>query len=444
MKEEGAVSSRPVTLGPAIAVVVGNMVGTGVFTSLGYQLVDIQSGFVLMLLWGLGGGCALCGALCYGELAAAFPRSGGEYHLLSRVYHPLLGFLAGWISVTVGFAAPIALGAMAFGTYFSSALSFEGEAWAVALSVAVVLGVAGIHLRPIRLGAQFQSVFTALKALCIVVLVVACFLLGEGQEISFFPREGDLALLFSAEFAIALVFVMYAYTGWNAATYIVDEVQDPQRTVPRALLVGTTLVTLLYIGLNGGFLYSAPIDSMMGEIEVAKVAADHVLGETGGRLMAGFISFGLISMLSASIWVGPRVAQRMGEDFRGLHLLARKSGSGIPANAVLLQAGIAVALILTSSFEQVLVYIELLLVLFALVTVAGVFWLRICHPERARPVKAWGYPVTPAFFVVINVWMIVYIVREKPEEALWGLGTLMLGGVVYFIAQRRGTLADRA
>ena len=444
MKEEGAVSSRPVTLGPAIAVVVGNMVGTGVFTSLGYQLVDIQSGFVLMLLWGLGGGCALCGALCYGELAAAFPRSGGEYHLLSRVYHPLLGFLAGWISVTVGFAAPIALGAMAFGTYFSSALSFEGEAWAVALSVAVVLGVAGIHLRPIRLGAQFQSVFTALKALCIVVLVVACFLLGEGQEISFLPREGDLALLFSAEFAIALIFVMYAYTGWNAATYIVDEVQDPQRTVPRALLVGTTLVTLLYIGLNGGFLYSAPIDSMMGEIEVAKVAADHVLGETGGRLMAGLISFGLISMLSASIWVGPRVAQRMGEDFRGLHLLARKSGSGIPANAVLLQAGIAVALILTSSFEQVLVYIELLLVLFALVTVAGVFWLRICHPERARPVKAWGYPVTPAFFVVINVWMIVYIVREKPEEALWGLGTLMLGGVVYFIAQRRGTLADRA
>ena len=444
MKEEGAVSSRPVTLGPAIAVVVGNMVGTGVFTSLGYQLVDIQSGFVLMLLWGLGGACALCGALCYGELAAAFPRSGGEYHLLSRVYHPLLGFLAGWISVTVGFAAPIALGAMAFGTYFSSALSFEGEAWPVALSVAVVLGVAGIHLRPIRLGAQFQSIFTALKALCIVVLVVACFLLGEGQEISFLPREGDFALLFSAEFAIALVFVMYAYTGWNAATYIVDEVRDPQRTVPRALLVGTTLVTLLYIGLNGGFLYSAPIDSMKGEIEVAKVAADHVLGETGGRMMAGFISFGLISMLSASIWVGPRVAQRMGEDFRGLHLLARKSRSGIPANAVLLQAGMAVALILTSSFEQVLVYIELLLVLFALVTVVGVFWLRICHPERARPVKAWGYPVTPALFVVINVWMIVYIVREKPEEALWGLGTLMLGGVVYFLAQRRETLADRA
>ena len=436
MTDEGAASSRPVTLGPAIAVVVGNMVGTGVFTSLGYQLVDIQSGFVLMLLWGLGGGCALCGAVCYGELAAAFPRSGGEYHLLSQVYHPALGFLAGWISVTVGFAAPIALGAMAFGTYFSGALSFEGEAWPMILSVAVVLGVAGIHLRPIGLGSRFQSIFTALKVLCIGALIVACFLLGGGQKVSFLPREVDFALVFSAEFAIALVFVMYAYTGWNAATYIVDEVRDPQRTVPRALLVGTALVTVLYIGLNGGFLYSAPVDSMKGEIEVAKVAADHVLGETGGRVMAGLISFGLVSMLSASIWVGPRVAQRMGEDFRGLRLLARKSRSGIPANAVFLQTGVAIALILTSSFEQVLVYIELLLVLFALVTVAGVFWLRINHPDRARPVKAWGYPFTPVFFVAVNIWMVVYIIRDKPEETLWGLATLALGVGVYFLAQR--------
>ena len=261
---------------------------------------------------------------------------------------------------------------------------------------------------------------------------------------SFLPREGDLALFFSAEFAIALVFVMYAYTGWNAATYIVDEVRDPERTVPRALLVGTALVTVLYIGLNGGFLYSAPIDSMKGEIEVAKVAADHVLGETGGRVMAGLISFGLVSMLSASIWVGPRVAQRMGEDFRGLRLLARKSRSGIPANAVFLQAGVAIALILTSSFEQVLVYIELLLVLFALVTVAGGFWLRIHHSDRARPVKAWGYPFTPAFFVAVNIWMVVYIIRDKPEETLWGLGTLALGGGVYFLAQRGRNVAGRA
>ena len=444
MMEGESASSRPVTLAPAIAVVVGNMVGTGVFTSLGYQLVDIQSGFVLMVLWALGGGCALCGAVCYGELAAAFPRSGGEYHLLSRIYHPVLGFLAGWISVTVGFAAPIALGAMAFGKYFAGAMAFGGETWPRILSVVVVLAVAGIHLRPIGLGARFQSIFTSLKVIFILVLILACFLLGDRQEISFLPREGDLGLLCSAEFAIALVFVMYAYTGWNAATYIVDEVRDPQWTVPRALLVGAFLVTLLYIGLNGAFLYSAPIQSMVGEKDVAKVAASHALGETGGRVMAGLISFGLVSMLSASIWMGPRVAQRMGEDFRGLRILARKSRSGIPANAVLLQTVVAISLILTSSFEEVLVYIELLLVLFGLVAVAGVFWLRIRQPGLARPVKAWGYPFTPALFVAVNAWMVVYIIRDKPGETLWGLATLVVGLVIYFLAQRGGSGASGA
>ena len=438
MTEGGSASSRPVTLVPAIAVVVGNMVGTGVFTSLGYQLLDIQSGFVLMVLWVLGGGCALCGAVCYGELAAAFPRSGGEYHLLSRIYHPSLGFLAGWISVTVGFAAPIALGAMAFGTYFSGAMALGGETWPRILSVVVVLAVAGIHLRPIELAARFQSVFTALKVIFILVLLLACFLLGERQDVSFLPRQGDLNLLFSPEFAIALVFVMYAYTGWNAATYIVDEVQEPERTVPRALLVGTGIVTLLYLLLNGAFLYSAPMESMAGEMDVAKVAAGHVLGETGGRVMAGLISFGLVSALSAMIWVGPRVAQRMGEDFRGLGVLARKSRSGIPANAIFLQTAVVLVLILTSSFEQVLVYIELLLVLFALVTVAGVFWLRGRQPGLSRPVKAWGYPFTPALFVAVNAWMVVYIIRDKPGETLWGLATLAVGLVVYFLAQRGG------
>lgn len=442
MTEKGSDSSRPVTLGPAIAVVVGNMVGTGVFTSLGYQLVDIQSGFVLMALWALGGGCALCGAVCYGELAAAFPRSGGEYHLLSKVYHPWVGFLAGWISVTVGFAAPIALGAMAFGTYFSSALSLGEEGWPRVLSIGVVLGVVAIHLRPIRLGANFQSVFTGLKVLFILILIAACFVNGGGEKVTFLPREGDIALLLSPEFAIALVFVMYAYTGWNAATYIVDEVRDPQRTVPRALVVGSILVTLLYMGLNGGFLYSAPMAMMAGEMEVAKVAADHVMGPTGGRVMAGLICFGLVSMLSASVWVGPRVAQRMGEDFHQLRLLARKSSSGIPMNAILLQTAIVVILILTSSFETVLVYIELLLVLFALVTVAGVFWSRIHHSGLSRPLKAWGYPLTPLFFIGVNAWMMVYLVKIRPMEALWGLSTLLVGVGVYFLA-RQGSKESR-
>ena len=439
MTEESSSSSRPVTLVPATAVVVGNMVGTGVFTTLGYQLVDIQSGFVLMTLWALGGMCALCGAVCFGELAAALPRSGGEYHLLSRIYHPAVGFLSGWISVTVGFAAPVALGAMAFGSYSCGALGLQGDKWGVLFSTAVVLLVAGIHLRHIGHGARFQTIFTSLKILIILLLICFAFLIGEKQEIGFLPRPGDFRIFFSPEFAVALVFVMYAYTGWNAATYIVDEVREPRKTVPKALLGGTLLVTGLYLALNGAFLHSTPAEEMAGKVEVAQVAATHVFGETGGRVMGALISLGLLSLISAMTWVGPRVAQRMGEDFRGLRVLARKSRAGTPVNAVILQAAVVLVLVWTSSFMAILVYIELLLILFGVVTVAGVFWLRIRKPELPRPVKAWGYPVTPVFFVLVNCWIVIYLVREKPWESLWGLATLAAGFAVYLMAQRGWT-----
>ena len=436
MTEEGCSASRPVTLMPAIAVVVGNMVGTGVFTTLGYQLVEIQSGFVLMALWALGGICALCGAVCFGELAAALPRSGGEYHILSRIYHPAVGFLSGWISVTVGFAAPVALGAMAFGSYMCGALALEGAKWEVVLSTVVVLLVAGIHLRDISLGARFQTIFTTLK-ICIILSLIGCaFLLGEKQEIGFLPRRGDFKMLFSPEFAVALVFVMYAYTGWNAATYIADEVREPRKTVPRALLAGTMLVTILYLALNGAFLTTTPREEMAGKVEVAQVAATHVFGEAGGRVMAALISLGLLSLISAMTWVGSRVAQRMGEDFRGLRFLARKSRAGTPVYAVLLQTMVVLGLVWTSSFEVILVYIELLLILFGMVTVGGVFWLRVRMPDLPRPVKAWGYPLTPVFFLAVNCWIVIYLVRARPWECLWGLATLAAGFGVYLMVQR--------
>ena len=439
MTAQASSPSRPVTLLPATAVVVGNMVGTGVFTTLGYQLVDIQSGFVLMVLWALGGICALCGAVCFGELAAALPRSGGEYHLLSRIYHPAVGFLSGWISVTVGFAAPVALGAMAFGSYLVGALALEGEGWGVFFSTAVVLLVAGIHLRHIGHGARFQTVFTSLKILIILILISFAFLIGEKQEISFLPRRGDFRVFFSPQFAVALVFVMYAYTGWNAATYIVDEVREPRKTVPKALLAGTLLVTVLYLALNGAFLHSTPAAEMAGKVEVAQVAATHVFGETGGRVMAVLISFGLLSLISAMTWVGPRVAQRMGEDFRGLRILARKSEEGSPVNAVILQTVVVLVLMWTSSFEAILVYIELLLIVFGILTVGGVFWLRIRRPDLHRPVRAWGYPFTPLFFLAVNVWIVICLVRGKPMESLWGLATVVAGFSVYLVVRRGWT-----
>ncbi|MFM1561660.1 MAG: APC family permease, partial [Roseibacillus sp.] len=434
MAEEEGRRRRSVTLLPATAVVIGNMVGTGVFTSLGFQLAGIQSGFVLMVLWTLGGVCALCGAVCYGELAAALPRSGGEYHLLSRIYHPALGFLAGWISVTVGFAAPVALVAMAFGTYFAGISGVEGTQLPMLMSALLVFVVTAVHLLHIGVGSKFQSVFTLAKVILIVVLIAAAFLIGDSQGVSFLPKAGDWKVMVSNPFAVSLVFVMYAYTGWNAAVYIVDEVDEPRKTVPRALLTGTALVMILYLGLNAAFLYSTPIAEMKGKVEVGLVAAQSIFGDAGGKIMASLICLGLISALSAMTWAGPRVAQRMGEDFHALRFLSITSRSGIPYVAVLWQSAVVYLLLFTSSFEAVLVYVGLLLVLFALLTVIGLFWLRIRQPDLERPVKAWGYPVTPAIFIGVSLWMMVYVARANPVGALWGLATVAVGGGVYLFA----------
>ena len=424
----------------ATAVVVGNMIGTGVFTSLGFQVAGIQSGFVLMLLWILGGVFALCGALCYGELAAALPRSGGEYHFLSRIYHPAVGFVAGWISVTVGFAAPVALVAMAFGDYFKGIMEVsgpEGETLGLIVSCTLVTIVTAIHLVHIGVGSRFQSVFTALKVLLVVVLIGSAFTFGDSQGLSFLPQEGDLAVLFSSPVAISLVFVMYAYTGWNAATYIVNEVKDPKKTVPRALLLGTALVMVLYVGLNAAFLYSTPMAAMENKPEVGLVAAQNIFGDTGGRFMASLICLGLISALSAMTWAGPRVAQVMGEDYRVLRFLAVKSKAGIPAVAVLWQAAIVFVLLFTTSFKDVLVFVEFLLLLSAVLTVAGVIWLRYREPDLERPLKTWGYPITPALFIGVSLWMMIYVAWEHPIQTLWGVAILGVGLVLYVIAQMR-------
>lgn len=440
MADGGENHEGKVGLLPATAVVVGNMIGTGVFTSLGFQVAGIQSGFVLVLLWVLGGVFALCGALCYGELAAALPRSGGEYHFLGRIYHPAVGFLAGWISVTVGFAAPVALVAMAFGDYIKGIMAVsgpEGETLALVVSCVLVTIVTAIHLVHIGVGSRFQSVFTALKVLLVVVLIGSAFALGDSQGLSFLPQEGDLAVLFSSPVAISLVFVMYAYTGWNAATYIVNEVKNPKKTVPRALLLGTALVLVLYVGLNAAFLYSTPMAAMENKPEVGLVAAQHIFGETGGRFMASLICLGLISALGAMTWAGPRVAQMMGEDYRVLRFLAVKSKAGIPAVAVFWQAAIVFVLLFTTSFKDVLVFVEFLLLLSAALTVGGVFWLRYREPDLARPLKTWGYPITPALFIGVSLWMMIYVAWDHPIQTLWGVAILGVGLVLYALAQVR-------
>lgn len=419
-------TTRTVGIATCVALVVANMVGTGIFTSLGFQVAEIPSRPAIMVLWTLGGILALCGALCYAELSAALPRSGGEYHFLSRIYHPSLGFMAGAVSIVVGFAAPVALSAMAFGSYLQGVFPAVSPPLA---SIAVVAVVTLFHLRDLRVSSVFQIIFTVLKIALVLVLLVALFAAPASAPA---PAGPWTSYLLTAPFAVSLMFTLYAYSGWNAATYILGEVQTPARVIPVALASGTLLVMALYLGLNAAFLHVAPADALAGQLNVAQVAAGNVFGAQGGRMVAAVIALGLVSGISAMIWAGPRVAMVIGEDYpHALGWLRVRTGSGIPAVAVVAQSALTLLLLLTSTFEQVLVYTQFALLACSFLAVLGVIVYRFTQPDLPRPFRVPLYPLTPLLFLAISGFAMVYTATVKPFEALCGGLTLAAGLVVY-------------
>jgi APA family basic amino acid/polyamine antiporter len=423
---------RRVSTVTAAAIVVADMIGIGVFTSLGFQVQDIPSAFPVLLLWIVGGIAALCGALSYAELAAALPRSGGEYNFLTRIYGQAVGFMAGWVSATVGFAAPVALAAMAFGQYFAGV--FPG-APPLALGIGAAWLVALVHLSGVRLGSTFHNAATALKLALIVALIVAGLALGTPQPVSFAPSAQDLSYIGGAPFAVGLVFVMYAYSGWNAATYIAGEVRHPQRSLPLALVSATLAVLVLYVGLNAVFLYTTPIEQMAGQIDVALIAGKHIFGDAGGRFVGALICLGLISSISAMTWIGPRVTMVMGEDIPLLRAFSRRAKNGAPVVAILFQLAVTTLLLMTRSFEAVLEFIQFSLTFCSFLAVLGVIVLRWRQPDLERPYRMWGYPVTPLIFLAVTLFMMVYLVLERPWESLASIATMLLGLGIYAITQ---------
>jgi len=418
----------------AMAVIIANMIGTGVFTSLGFQLLDIQSGFVLMMLWVVGGLTALCGALCYAELGAALPRSGGEYNFLGRIYHPIAGYISGWVSATIGFAAPTALAAITFGTYLSSVFPVLSPTW---LACALVIILGAVHASTHRHSGGVQRLFTVLKLVLIAGFCVLSWLLvREPQDVRFLPAPGDGALLTSSAFAVALIYVNYAYTGWNAATYVTSELSDPQRNLSRVLIVGTLVVMLLYVLLNFTFLHVAPMDAMAGRIEIGYVSAQHAFGPGGATAMGIVLAALLISTVSAMVLAGPRVLQVIGEDFRAFRLLAHTNRHGVPAVAVALQTTLALVFIITASFESILVFAGFTLGLNTLFTVLGVFVLRWRQPDLPRPYRTALYPLPPLIFLGFTGWTLTYILLERPEEGLMGLAIVASGAVFYLLTVR--------
>ncbi len=422
-----------------MAIVIANMVGTGVFTSLGFQLQSIQAGFVLLMLWVVGGITAICGALSYAEIGAALPRSGGEYNFLSRIIHPAAGFTSGWISSTIGFSAPVALTAMTFGAYITAIIGVDSGGWAariVACLLVIVLML--IHAGRREGSSALQGLFTLLKIVVIIgFCLIALIVTKDYQPVSLLPKEGDSSLLFSGAFAISLIYVSYAYTGWNAATYLSGELQHPQSELPKILFVGTFTVMLLYALLNATFLLTTPIAAMEGKIEIGFIAASHIFGPIGAKFTGLVLAALLISTVSAMTIAGPRVLQVIGEDFKLFSPLARTNQDGIPSLAIKIQSAISIVFILTSTFKSVLIFAGFALALNSFITVVGLFVLRIREPELERPFKVPLYPVTPIIYLLLNGWTLLYVLKTKPFEAYSALALIAVGLVLYTITKNK-------
>ena len=417
----------------ATSVIIANMIGTGVFTSIGFQLMDIQSTFLLVLLWTVGGIAALCGAATYAELGSALPRSGGEYNFLGRIYHPLAGFISGWISTVIGFAAPIAAVALAFSDY-STAIIFGSQPIWIKKIIAclLVLIITLIHVKNKNISGKFQIGFTSIKVFLIIGFCLCAFTITpEPQPISFLPQKDDFKILTSTAFGISLIYVSYAYTGWNAAVYITSELERPQKELPKILLIGTATVMVLYLLLNIAFLYSSPIADLEGKTEIGYIAAVNIFGSNGAAIVGLMLSLLLISTVSAMIIAGPRALQAIGEDFNSLSFLSKVNKSDIPENAIYFQSIISLIYIFTSSFEKIIIFAGMILALNSFLAILGVFVLRKKEPDLIRPYKTFGYPFVPAFYLIITFIMIAMAAANAPLNALSSI-TIIIVGVIFY------------
>ena len=427
------------------------MIGTGIFTTSGFIIQELGDPMILLLCWLIGGIFALCGALCYGELGAAFPEAGGEYVYLRESFGKLVAFLSGWISLLVGFSAPIAASAIAFATYSGSIFPIPAHPqFSLTISGLTLLTVSPInltaivaivilllvHYHSIEVGSRVQNTLTLFKILIIVLFITGGFLFGTGS-LSHFSTDFSLTSLFLGKFAISLIFVSFAYSGWNAAAYLGSEIKNPSRNIPVALFTGTLLVLILYLLLNAIYIYALPASRMSGVLEVGATSASSLFGKNIGKYFGGAIAVGILSALSAMILTGPRVYYAMSKDGVFFKLFGRINPKyKTPAFSIFLQAAIAILFILTFSFEKLLIYIGFTLALFAMLTVLGLMILRLKQEALVPPYKTFGYPVTPIIFIAGNLWIAYFSIQNQPITSLWGLVTIGAGILVYLFFRR--------
>ncbi|MGB3863757.1 MAG: amino acid permease [Candidatus Aminicenantaceae bacterium] len=438
---------RKLGLFPLTNIVVANMIGAGIFTTSGLLMQDLHNPMIMIVLWVVGGALAICGALSYGELGAAIPRAGGEYAFLSRLYHPTLGFLSGWVSFFVGFSAPIAASAIGFVAYMTRAFpdilrlgildeSIEATILRKLYAICIIVLFTAVHTRGLEFGANVQNVLTILKVGLIVGLIFAGFAFGQGSW-DHFSQGANFNFGFEGwkVIGLSLMWIMFAYSGWNASAYIGSEIKNPSKNLPRSLIVGTGLVILLYFCLNLIYVYAVPPPDMEGVISIAGLAAGNLFGQSFERILSIMISFALFSSLSAYIILGPRVYYSMAKDkhfFRFVSDVHKKFG--VPAKSIMLQGAIAAVMVLFGTFDQLLTYMGFSLGIFPLLAVLGVFKVRRLN---LSPYKMPGFPLAPVVYILAGITILILAFFQRPMESSIAIATVLIGIPVYWIFKKK-------
>jgi APA family basic amino acid/polyamine antiporter len=424
----------------AACVLVSNVVGTGIFTTTGFMARDLGNPGLILSVWLVGGLIALAGALSYSELGTALPVAGGEYVYLRRAYGPFIGFLSGWTSFAVGFSAAIAAGAMSFAAYVNQLLPFDGERGLLSTVIALVLlwSITAIHLAGMGVGGFLQRTLTVLNMGAILSLIAAGMMRGQGDwgHLSFSDAQTSPSIGLSI---VSLIFALYAYSGWNAAVYLAGEVIEPARTIPRALISGTLFVIGLYLALNIFYFYALPVTDLAQPplLPVASKVSVALLGADAARFVTMILCLLITGTMSAMVWAGPRVYYAMAKDGLIPAYFSRTSGArSTPLNATLLQSLWASVLIVSGSFEQLVIYSGTVLTIFSGLAVGAVLVLRHKEPDLPRPYRTPFYPFVPGFFILMSMVIIWNAVSERPLEAGLGIATVLAGTPLYLLWRR--------
>jgi APA family basic amino acid/polyamine antiporter len=421
-------------------VLVSNVIGSGIFTTTGFMARDLGHPGLILSVWLIGALIAFAGAVSYSELGAAFPVAGGEYAYLRRAYGPFVGFLSGWTSFTIGFSAAIAAGAVSFAAYLLQLfpLNDEGGIWSTAIALALLWSVTGFHLAGVGPGGWLQRTLTVLQVGAILLLIAAGLTVGRGDWAHLRITDAHAAPRIGQWF-VSLIFALYAYSGWNAAAYLAGEITDPARTIPRTLIGGTLVVALLYLALNGFYFYALPVSELARPplLPVADKVARALLGLDAGRFVTAMLCLSIAGAVSAMVWAGPRVYYAMAQDGLLPSFFAdTRSGRGTPTNAILLQSLWASALIVSGSFERLVIYSGTVLMIFSALAVAAVIVLRHQEPNLPRPYRTPAYPFVPGIFVLVSIVIVGSALYERPLEGGLGIVTVLAGTPLYLLRRR--------